>query len=79
MDKAVCRDACTKIKRTGAAAKATTTTMTTAEAIQITRPDTRQSSRGRLGRSGNAKTARNLTKFVTDIPTYRPTDRHGKV
>ena len=32
-----------------------------------TRPDTRQSSRGRLGRSGNAKTARNLTR-----PDTRP-------
>ena len=39
----------------------------------ITRPDTRQYSRGRLGRSRNAKTARNLTIFRTDLPTYRPT------
>ena len=52
-----------------------------------TRPDTWQDSRGRLGRSRDAKTARNPKKFVTDlptyrhtdIPTYRPTDRHGKV
>ena len=44
-----------------------------------TRPDTRQSSRGWLGRSGNAKTARNSTKFVTDVPTYRPTNQHSKV
>ena len=41
--------------------------------LNKTRPDTRQSSRGGLGRRGNAKTARNSTKFVTDAPTYRPT------
>ena len=40
-----------------------------------TRPDTRRSSRGRLGRSSNTKTARNSTKFVTDVPTYRPTQQ----
>ena len=40
----------------------------------LTRPDTRQSSRGRLGRSGNAKTARRSTKFVTYRPTNRPTN-----
>ena len=41
-----------------------------------TRPDTRQSSRGRLGRSSNAKTALNSKKVTlpTDLPTYRPTD-----
>ena len=37
--------------------------------LTLTRLDTRQVSRGRLGRSGNAKTARNSTKFVTDLPT----------
>ena len=40
-----------------------------------TRPDTRQSSRGRLGRSSNAKTNRNSEMWRTD----RRTDRHGKV
>ena len=48
-----------------------------------TRPDTRQSSRGRLGRSSNAKTARNSKMWRkdgwTDLPTYRPTEQHGKV
>ena len=44
-----------------------------------TRPDTRQSSGGRLGRSSTAKTARNSKMWRTDLPTYRPTDRHGKV
>ena len=39
-----------------------------------TRPDTRQDSRGRLGRGRNAKTARNSEIFVTDVPMYRPTD-----
>ena len=39
-----------------------------------TRPDTRQYSRGRLGRSSNAKTARN-SKKIRDGRT----DRHGKV
>ena len=37
-----------------------------------TRPDTRQSSRGRLGRSSNAKTARNFRNISlrpTDVPT----------
>ena len=43
-----------------------------------TRSDTRQSSRGRLGRSSNAKTAQN-SKNVTDGRTYGPTDRHGKM
>ena len=40
-----------------------------------TRPDTWQSSHGRLGRSSNAKTARNSKMWPTD----QPTDRHGKV
>ena len=47
-----------------------------------TRPDTRQSSRGRLGRSSNAKKRskiKNVTDGPTDGRTYRPTDRHGKV
>ena len=35
-----------------------------------TRPNTRQSSRGRLGRSSNAKIARNSEM----LPTYRRTD-----
>ena len=39
-----------------------------------TRLDTRQSSRGRLGRSRNAKTARNLKMWPTDLPTDLPTD-----
>ena len=39
-----------------------------------TRPDTRQDSRGRLGRGRNAKTARNSKKLGTDGRT----DRHGK-
>ena len=39
-----------------------------------TRPDTRQSSRGRLGRSSNAKTARNSKMLRTDRPTDLPTD-----
>ena len=39
-----------------------------------TRPDTRQYSRGRLGRGCNAKTARNSKIFRTDLPTYRPTN-----
>ena len=42
-----------------------------------TRPDTRQSSRGRLDRSGNAKNNsefKNVTDGRTDRPTYRPTD-----
>ena len=44
--------------------------------IQIrTRPDTRQDSRGRLGRGSNAKTARNSEMWWTDGRT----DRHGKV
>ena len=51
--------------------------------LKGTRPDTWQSSRGRLGRSSNAKTARNSkmwrTDRRTDRRTYRPTDRHGKV
>ena len=34
-----------------------------------TRPDTRQSSRGWLGRSNNAKNARNLKMLPTDLPT----------
>ena len=41
----------------------------------ITRPDTRQDSRGRLGKGRNAKTSRNSEIFVTDGPT----DRHGKL
>ena len=40
-----------------------------------TRPDTRQSSRGWLGRSSSAKTRRNSEMLRTDGPT----DRHGKV
>ena len=40
-----------------------------------TRPDTRQDSRGWLGRSSNAKTARNSKMLRTDGRT----DRHGKV
>ena len=35
----------------------------------ITRPNTRQSSHGWFGRSGNVKTARNSEKFVTYLPT----------
>ena len=45
-------------------------------AMKKTRPDTRQYSRERLGRGGNANTARNLKKNVTratDGPTYQPT------
>ena len=38
-----------------------------------TRPDTRQSSRGRLGRSSNAKTRLEF-KNVMDLPTNLPTD-----
>ena len=41
---------------------------------QETRPDTRQYSRGPLGRSHNAKTARNLTIFWTYRRTDLPTD-----
>ena len=37
-----------------------------------TRPDTRQYSRGRFGRSGNAKTACNSEIWPTDGPTDRP-------
>ena len=47
-----------------------------------TRPDTRQSSRGRLGRSNNAKTARNFRNISdgrTDGRADGRTDRHGKV
>ena len=40
---------------------------------QLTRPDTRQSSRGRLGRSSNAKTDRNSKMWPTDGRTDRPT------
>ena len=40
-----------------------------------TRPDTRQSSRGRLGRSSNAKTARNSKTWQTDGRTDLPTDQ----
>ena len=51
--------------------------------VTKTRPDTRQSSRGRLGRSSNTNTARNSkmwwTDGRTDLPTDRLTDRHGKV
>ena len=43
-----------------------------------TRPDTRQVSRGQMGRSCNSIIARNSKKFVTDrptdLPTYWPTD-----
>ena len=39
-----------------------------------TRPDTRQSSRGWLGRSSNAKTAQNLKMWRTDRQTNLPTD-----
>ena len=49
----------------------------------LTRPDTRQSSRGRLGRSSNAKTVQTSkmwrTDRQTDGPTYQPTNRQGKV
>ena len=38
-----------------------------------TRPDTRQDSRGRLGGTRNAKTARNSKIFVTDGRTDGPT------
>ena len=38
----------------------------------LTRPDTRQYNRGRLGRSRNAKTARNFNN-ISYLPTYRPT------
>ena len=41
--------------------------------IKITRPDTRQSSRGWFGRSSNAKTARDSKMWPTYRPTYRPT------
>ena len=40
-----------------------------------TRPDTRQSSRGRLGRSSNAKITRNSKMWPTDGPTDGRTDR----
>ena len=36
-----------------------------------TRPDTRQDSRGRLGRGRNAKSARNSEIFVTDVRRTR--------
>ena len=39
----------------------------------VTRPDTRQSSRGRLGRINDAKCARNSKIFRTDGPTDGPT------
>ena len=42
-----------------------------------TRPDTRQSSRGRLGRSSNAKTAWNSKMWWTDGWTYGHADQHG--
>ena len=41
-----------------------------------TRPDTRQDRRGRLGRSGNAKTTRDSKMLQRDGPTDQPT-RHG--
>ena len=44
-----------------------------------TRPDTRQSSRGWLGRSSDAKTTRNSKMGRTDGPTDLPTDWHGEV
>ena len=43
----------------------------------LTRPDTRQSSRGWLGRSNNAKTARNSKMWHTDVPMYRPIRQGG--
>ena len=43
--------------------------------VSSTRPDTRQDSRGQLGRGRNAITAWNSTKFVTDPRTDGPTDR----
>ena len=43
--------------------------------VSSTRPDTRQDSRGQLGRGRNAITARNSTKFVTDRRTGRPTQQ----
>ena len=42
----------------------------------ITRPDTRQDSRGQLGRGRNAKTARNSKIFVTDRPTRQGVESH---
>ena len=39
-----------------------------------TRPDTRQDSRGGLGRSSNEKTARNSKMWRIDGPTDGPTD-----
>ena len=42
-----------------------------------TRPDTRQSSCGRLSRSSNAKTARNSKMWPTDRPTDLLTDTAG--
>ena len=50
------------------------TKITKSKALLSTRPDTRQYSRGRLGRSRNAKTACNLTIFRTYRPTDLPTD-----
>ena len=40
----------------------------------LTRPDKQQDSRGRLGRGGDAKTARNLKTYRTDRRTNGPTD-----
>ena len=48
------------------------------EGKKRTRPDTRQSSRGRLGRSGNSKTDRKF-RNICDGRTDGRTDRHGKV
>ena len=47
-------------------------------AVKETRPDTRQDSRGQLGRSSKAKNYLEF-KHVTDGPTDLPTDRHGMV
>ena len=41
--------------------------------LQETRPDTRQDSRGRLGRGSIAKTARNSEMLLTDRRTDGPT------
>ena len=40
---------------------------------RVTRPDTRQDSRGRLGRGRNAKTARNSKILITHVPTHQLT------
>ena len=53
-----------------------TTSLTTMESSGyevLTRPDTRQSSCGQLGRSSNTKTARNSKMLPTDRRTDGPT------